>query len=451
MASERGQIIKNLMWREVAEKGVAAAFTFSTFAIIVFFYHYGIREHKTTIQIFSVIAILSNIARLVLTRLILKTTEISRKHKNLLRACIWSNTFAWSAIFTIGVWTLKGTGSDFAILVTMISGFVGASIVTLSADKTIFLPFQILMLTPLALISYYHWRTGDNPSGIYLVISCVMFLLYQLKQMKTYRYNMIQRFNYQLDLEKSLKEVKDAQQALVNQTASLLHNSKITALGEMAGGLSHEVNNSLQVLLTASQQIQRELIKKEIVSPSLQSKLDQMLTSISKIKNVIDGLRYFSQEMESGPMEVVSLRQVIDQTMAFTRELLSAHNVRLNINEIPDLKIDCHPFQIAHILFNLIKNADDAIRFIPEDKWIEVSFKVDEKCVLIFVKNSGPPIRPEVEQKLFQPFFSTKDVNVGTGLSLSISRGMALGHKGELIYLSGERHTTFLLKLPYEK
>lgn len=445
----RHAVIKNLMWKEGAQKGTTAAFTFITFSVMIFYYYFNVTQMKAWIQFFCIVSILSNISRLWITERISHEAIISSFNKSFLRYCIWVNTASWSVIFALAALEMDHSSYHFAILVTMVSGFVAASLVTLSYDKTIFYPFQFLIIMPTALIATFQWYTGKNTNALYFVFSCVLFIIYQIRQHKTYKSNIIEKFNYQLDLEKSIQELKEAQETLVNQTAALLHASKISALGEMAGGLSHEVNNSLQVVLGATQQAQREL-KREIPDIlSAESKIQQSVNSVLKIKSVIDGLRYFSQEFESGEKEPVALKCIIDQTLVYTHELLKTHMIEMRIKEVPDVSMQCHAFQVAQILFNLIKNADDALKNDNNsEKWIEIDFDETKDYVHILVTNSGPIISPGNQSKLFQPFFSTKEVNLGTGLSLSISRGIARDHKGDLFYRPQGKNTTFILKLP---
>lgn len=448
MTINRESLIQNMMWKEVAQKSVAASFTFIFLAIVLYNYHWGVEIYVTPIRTSSILSIVSNIGRILIARKIEKEPTITPGNKRTLQLSIWMNTLAWSGIFTFGALALTMTSYHMAILVIMIAGFVGASIVTLSYDKSIFYPWQILILGPLIFHAVCDWLKYDNQEAFYLALCCFLFILYQMKQVRVYRQHIIERFNYQLDLEKALIETKDAQEALVNQTATLMHASKISGLGEMAGGLSHEVNNSLQVILGSSQQIQREFQKSGFTNPSIASKLENTIAATMKIKSVVDGLRYFSQEIDTGPKHVVPLKQIMDQTYVYTQELLKAHHVILTVDKIPDIDLNCHPFQITQVLFNLIKNADDAIRDIPEEKWIHLKFEEIRDYILIMVINSGPLITPEHQERLFQPFFSTKDVNLGTGLSLSISRGIALDHKGDLFYKNQEQFTTFVLKLP---
>jgi len=448
LMNDRQNQIRTLLWKEVAFKSPQATITFSIIAIFISFYLFGLTANVFAIRAACATAIFANIYRFFVSRKILAVKSPGDKEINLLRISIWLNSLAWGLIFALSVWELHGTGWHYGILVTILTGYVASSIVTLGYDKSIFYPFQILLLFPITFISYYHYRAGLNPYGLYLTFMYSLFFVYQLRQVKDYKAGLMMRYNAQLDLEFSFKELKRSQTSLVEQTAKLIHASKISALSNMAGGLAHEVNNSLMTILGSTQQVQREMSRDEKLTSSIQDKFRQSTDAIMKIKGVIEGLKYFSLEMEPQPKEIVSLKEVIERTLTYTHELLKAHDIKFSSSEIPDVRILCHPFQITQILFNLTKNADDAMMSItPDERWLKYEFVMYPDHILIKVMNGGPQIPPELHMRLFQPFFSTKEVNQGTGLSLSTSKGIAMDHKGDL-YFEDNQNTTFILKLP---
>lgn len=444
----RSQQIKNLLWKEVASKSSAAAIAFSAFAIFIFIYHFQLVQMKFFVQLASLAVVVFNVVRIWISKKICTQDTIQANDLNILRMTIWLNTVAWSVIFSLGAYELNSIGFHFIILITIMTGFLAASIVTLAYDITLFIPYQFLILVPLMGVATYQSISGTNPLAYFLVFNYTIFILYQMKQYRDYRAQLMQRFTYQLDLENSFVELKKSQTALIEQTSQLIHASKISALGEMAGGLAHEINNSLMVILGSTQQIQREMGKNEELNPDVENKFRQSTASIMKIKSVIEGLKQFSLQMGPQPKEDIALKEIVERTLSYTAELLKAHQTKFMIENIPEVKLHCHPFQLTQVLFNLIKNADDAIiNTPPEGRWVRLHFEKESEYVLIKVINGGAIVPEENVQKLFQPFFTTKDVGQGSGLSLSISKGIARDHKGDL-YFEKNNYTTFVLKLP---
>lgn len=449
MSISRQDQITNLMWQEVALKGTSATLAFGFFAIVVYFYKFGLTANQELIKATCLFIIAVNLLRLWISKKIDADAYVSERFRNLLRVGIGLNALGWGIIFGVVTVETEGQGIHFPMMVTLMTGYITASIITLSYDKTIYFPFQILVLAPMCAGSLYLYFSGINPTGLIYGIFFGFYFFYQFRQYRDYRRQLIQRFNYQIELKLSYEELKRNQEAFVEQTAKLMHASKISALGEMAGGLAHEVNNSLMVILGSSQQIERQLRSKHLMDQNLQNKIDQSTNSIMKIKTVIEGLKHFSLQMEPTPKEATDLNELISRTLHYCQELLNAHNVRFDIAPIPEILVKCQPFQIIQVLFNLTKNADDAIqRLKPEEKWVRYEFDVKNGYVYIKVKNGGPTIKKENINRLFQPFFTTKDVGQGTGLSLSISKGYAMDHKGDLYYDAEEKDTTFVLKLP---
>ena len=156
--------------------------------------------------------------------------------------------------------------------------------------------------------------------------------------------------------------------------------------------------------------------------------------------------------MDSGPKKATELKNLIDTTFSYTGEILKVHEIDLKVDPIPEVSLAVHPFQIVNVLFNIIRNADDHLTKLPvQDRWIKLSFHQDTECLCIKLTNGGPKISQENQLKLFQPFFTTKDVNEGTGLSLSIGRGIIRDHGGDLSFDGKDPHTTFVVKLPITK
>lgn len=112
-----------------------------------------------------------------------------------------------------------------------------------------------------------------------------------------------------------------------------------------------------------------------------------------------------------------------------------------------DLKIFVDEIQIEQVVINLLNNAIDE-HSASENSWIEISSSVNTNFVELIFKDCGKGIATDVLDRLFDPFYTTKEVGKGTGLGLSISRGIAQAHDGNLEYQLIDGHTAFVLSLP---
>lgn len=238
------------------------------------------------------------------------------------------------------------------------------------------------------------------------------------------------------------------EQLLREQQAKMIASSKLAALGEMAAGLAHEINNPLAIIQCRAAQLSMMVEKKE-VTPAL---LDEVGTSIhstvQRISKIIKGLRSFARETDHESKVRVPLVGIIDETLAFCKERFKSHAIELRLAEIPpELELECRPVQLSQVLLNLLNNSRDATEGM-EEKWIRIDAQEDNEQISIAVTDSGPGIPEEVRGRIMQPFFTTKSVDRGTGLGLSISAGIVSNHGGSLTLDENCSHTRFVITLP---
>ena len=443
--------LKILLRHEVADKGRAPAVAFGVFAAFVIYYGFTCTKYAWLIKGSSAFIILLSIFRVRLINAYKNDFTLNDKIWSKLRLNIWLNMIAWSVILTTASIELEFTGVHFIVVTTVLCGFISSSLITLSPDMTLFLPFQILMLGPQILFMMYDFFTANKYGLSPLIPVYVMYLGYQFKQVQDFRRKIIDVFKVQLALEKTNRELKNSQETQTQQTVKLIHTSRLAALGEMAAGIAHEVNNPLAIISGSLEQLSRKFDKQEFSDiNALKKHTTRSQQAIERITKIIVGLRLFSQQSDTLPKVKVSLNEIIDDTLNFCSEMLKARYVHLEIDPIPAVMIDCHPVQISQVLINLIKNAEDAL--VDEnnqtDRWVKIVFAQINGFVQIHVINGGSKIPTAIRDKLFIPFFTTKGVGKGTGLGLSISRGIMKEHGGDLILNETENKTTFTILLP---
>ena len=445
--NEREEKIKRLLRLEVANKS-QSAIAFTLFAIFIFFYCYGCVEFAPYIKASMVLVVIVSVSRLYFMNEI-KKNGLTEKFWRSIMICIWLNALGWSIALNLASIELKFTGTNFIVVTTMLAGFIAASIVTLSYDKALFIPFQILLLGPqIGIIIYHYFAHGVN--ALPLIPIYFMYLIYQMKQLTVYRGQVIQGLNYQLDLEQSNEELQKSQTALINQTVKLIHTSRLAALGEMSAGMAHEVNNPLAIISGSVQHMEKLAQKNDIDKEKLIHLSNRTQSAVERITKIVHGLKIFSQQSDALPKVSTSLKQIVQETENFCSEMLAARYMKLMIDQVPVVNVACHPVQISQVLINLIKNAEDALDYEKDEKerWIRLSFFCFEDHVTIHVINGGAPIPKELHERLFEPFFTTKAIGQGTGLGLSISKGIMREHLGDLIYDSEAHNTTFIVQLP---
>lgn len=244
------------------------------------------------------------------------------------------------------------------------------------------------------------------------------------------------------------QKVEERTRQLDQERARLVSASKFAALGEMAGGIAHEINNPLAVIAGLAEQLQ-QLEAAGLADPKIREEmLGGIRNSVTRISKIIAGLRAISRDASRDPKVSFSAKRLIQDTLGFCGERFRNSNVQLGVREsAEDLLVEGRQTELGQVLLNLLNNAFDAVQPL-RDKWVTVSVGAEEGGVSFRVTDSGTGVSPLVREKMFQPFFTTKPIGSGTGIGLSISKGIVDAHGGSIRYELFEGHTSFLVVLP---
>jgi PAS domain S-box-containing protein len=250
-----------------------------------------------------------------------------------------------------------------------------------------------------------------------------------------------------------VEDITDSRErdAELNATqARLVSAAKMATLGEMAGGIAHEINNPLAIISAKTDIIMTRISDGELDVPKLLTNLNVIKNTTDRIANIVRGLRSFSRNSEADPAKMTKLNTILDDTIALCKERFQNANVDLQVDKAGDYSIECRATQISQVIMNLLGNSFDAIQN-RDIKWVKVSVTGTDQFVNIKVTDCGDGITKEVVEKIMEPFFTTKEVGKGTGLGLSISKGIAESHHGHLTYDSNNANTCFVLELPLKQ
>lgn len=219
-------------------------------------------------------------------------------------------------------------------------------------------------------------------------------------------------------------------------------SAKMASLGEMAGGIAHEINNPIGIIMGKASQMLRKANNDD-----LKSDCDMILRNAQRVAKIVEGLRNFCQQDDRQLFSSFMVEDVLDETLTYCHGRLENLGINL-IQEIePDLKMAGKRVQISQILLNLLNNAIDALEGRKE-KWIKFSANQAKGFVEIRVQDSGDGVPVEIETKIMQPFFTTKEIGKGMGLGLSVSFAIAQHHGGELLIDRDISNSCFLLRIP---
>ncbi len=230
------------------------------------------------------------------------------------------------------------------------------------------------------------------------------------------------------------------------QTEKLLaekmkQNDRLHVLGELTAGIAHELNTPLGNILGYA-----ELLKKSEVQPLKKIDLQKIIISAKNAREIVKKLMYFSCDMPQN-FNLIDLNEHILENISLLDNQILKKNIKLVLNldnDLPKLKIDA--LQFTQVLFNLVLNA---IHSMEKNGELTISTGFKNDFIQLSIKDNGKGISDEIKEKIFQPFFTTKIDEQGTGLGLSVVHGIIKSHKGEINFISkiGEG-TEFFIHLP---
>ncbi|MCB0392244.1 MAG: GHKL domain-containing protein [Bdellovibrionales bacterium] len=232
------------------------------------------------------------------------------------------------------------------------------------------------------------------------------------------------------------------------QQMQLTQSAKLVALGEMAGGVAHEINTPLTVISNHifNLKTMQELgsMNEEILNESL----DKIDSTVQRIASIVRGLQNMSRDGSLDKLRMTPLSEIINEAYSMCEERFRSRGIEfINPKVSKKVQVMCRKVEIAQVLVNLLNNAFDAVQD-SEVKQIAIQVSEKEENIEISVIDSGPGVPEEIQEKLFQPFFTTKPIGKGTGLGLSISHGIINHHHGELYYSDKKGRSEFIISLP---
>jgi PAS domain S-box-containing protein len=232
----------------------------------------------------------------------------------------------------------------------------------------------------------------------------------------------------------------------------MIASARLSALGMMAGGIAHEINNPLAIIHAMASDLV-EMVEEGSAPPGAVARKGAIIRETAdRIARIVKSLRRISREGSSDSLHPTPLAKILEETLEICRERFTANGVKLLLPDtVPEFSVVCREVQISQALLNLLQNAFDAVVEQPGERWVRLDAGRCDDSVAISVIDNGPGIPPELRSRIMEPFFTTKEIGKGTGLGLSLSKTIAEEHGGKLEYGQDNGHTRFSLVLPMAK
>lgn len=238
---------------------------------------------------------------------------------------------------------------------------------------------------------------------------------------------------------------------VIELTHSAVEQSKMSALGELSAGVAHEVNNPLTILLSNHFKATKLLRSPELDLNAIKEALEKIGHSSYRIQNIVKGLVAFSDARDIEGKELIPLDSLVQESLNLYAEKFRSLGVVIEINSLePDLIVLGRKYDLMQIMLNLLNNSFDATAGISGDRKVSILLRKDsvKRRALIQIQDSGPGISESIQDKIMEPFFTTKEVGKGTGLGLSSALGLAKANDGELYFCPEISRSCFILNLP---
>ncbi len=223
------------------------------------------------------------------------------------------------------------------------------------------------------------------------------------------------------------------------------NSSKMPALGEMAAGISHEINNPLTIISVSVDSSRRKLQNGSLDPVEINAVFDRIKSSSQRISRIIDGLRKFSRHGSHDPIVFVNVRKIVENALVLIKSRIHQNQIEGKIIERNPCEIKCRESDILQALVNIISNAVDAVSGL-EQSMITVEWQVRNSTMELSVTDSGNGIAENIVEKIAQPFFTTKNPDEGTGLGLSIATGLVRANDGTLELDRESSDTRFVIR-----
>jgi two-component system NtrC family sensor kinase len=245
--------------------------------------------------------------------------------------------------------------------------------------------------------------------------------------------------DHQVEQERRMRETLQSLQRQV------VRQERLAAVGVLVSGVAHELNNPLQAILGSAELLERS----GWLSGEALEEIAFVKTQSGRAREIIRNLSRFSSQ-QSGPPTLIELRDVIDEVVQLRRRDLDNSSIALDVDAGSNRKVYANFTELEQVILNFVINAQQSIEGAGRSEGrILIRLQDAGKRVRLEVQDDGPGVGPEVEPKLFQPFFTTKPVGKGTGLGLSVSYGIVESYGGTIGYQRNDwGGATFFFELP---
>jgi signal transduction histidine kinase/ActR/RegA family two-component response regulator len=246
------------------------------------------------------------------------------------------------------------------------------------------------------------------------------------------------------NIQTSRRELEKTVETLKTTQNQLIQSEKISGIGEFVAGVAHELNNPLTSVMGFA-----ELLQQSEMPEQQRRYLEVIFKSAKRCQKIVSSLLSFARR-HAPERKVVCLNEIAESAVEILRYQMRTSNIEVLTQLDPNLpltEIDSH--QMQQVFLNIINNARQAMEGQTTNGRLRVTTESQDERVRVIFQDNGPGIPAENLKKIFNPFFTTKEVGKGTGLGLSLCYGIVSEHGGTITPHSKEGEgATFVIEIP---
>lgn len=282
----------------------------------------------------------------------------------------------------------------------------------------------------------------NNQDSYFLVAAEALYIILLFRIVS--RYNELYAESYRLAVE--LQDKLDLEKELQKQKVQALQKSKLASLGEMAAGMAHEINNPLTISLGKLDVLNRLINTNNNIPEQFSVQIKSIIEANKRAASIVNSIRNLSRIKEESEFQHFQISELVDLVKPLILVKLGKFNINL-IEEYENYMIFADKGEVSQVLLNVFNNAIDAIKNNEGKHWIKLTSSQDDEFTYIKITDSGFLVDVDDLVKIFEPFYTTKDIGEGTGLGLSLSRSIMQRNGGNIAIDTSGANTSFVINV----
>jgi len=283
-----------------------------------------------------------------------------------------------------------------------------------------------------------------------LIIFVLIYLYSQINYQKSLEEKVDEKTNSLNKLNKNLEVTIEKEVAKNRKKDELMiAQSRHAAMGEMISMIAHQWRQPLTTISMDVNNILADIELDSIDEQELKKISEDIIERTQYMSKTIDDFRNFFRPEKA--TELINLQDLIKNTISITRSSLENHDIKLEIDCKAVIEIETYSRELLQVLINIVKNAKESFEKNTNNRYIKIYCKEKNDFVQINIENNGSKIPENIIEKIFEPYFTTKDKNVGTGLGLYMSKIIVEKHlNGKIEAQNLEEAVRFSINLPFK-